>query len=141
IDAILQTSVTKLADEILGQTSSGADDHARMLDPQRIQARRKADAETKRQLLLLAALYDRSPSAVDRLRKLKKAIRSAADWPKRWWTLAAWFGWIPTALVIAAALQLDPERNYQQWWMYALGATIGLWLVLILKRYAWDRLK
>ena len=25
--------------------------------------------------------------------------------------------------------------------MYALGATIGLWLVLILKRYAWDRLK
>lgn len=142
IDAILQTAVTKLTDEILGQASRGADDeHDRMLDPQRITALRKADAETKRQLLLLDALYDRSPSAVDRVRKLKRTLRAAADWPKRWWTLAAWFGWIPTALVIAAATQLDPDREYLSWWMYALGATIGLWLVLILKRYAWDRLK
>jgi len=142
IDAILQTAVTKLTDEVLGQASGGGgDEHDRMLDPQRVQALRKAEPETKRQYLLLEALYDRSPSAVDRLRKLRKTLRCSADWPKRWWTLAAWFGWIPTVLVIAAALQLDPERNYQQWWMYALGATIGLWLVLILKRYAWDRIK
>jgi KaiC/GvpD/RAD55 family RecA-like ATPase len=141
IDAILQTSVTKLTDEILGQSVSASDDHDRMLDPQRITALRKADAETKRQMLLLAALHDRSPSAVDRVRKLKRTLRASADWPKRWWTLAAWFGWIPTVLVIAAALQLDPDREYLNWWMYALGATIGLWLVLILKRYAWDRLK
>ena len=142
IDAILQTSVTKLIDETLGQGSGGADnEHDRMLDAQSTQSLRKSDAETKRQMLLLAALYDRSPSAVDRARKLKRTLRAPADWPKRWWTIASWLGWLPTAGVIFAALRFDPEREYLDWWMYALGATVGLWLVLILKRYAWDRLK
>ncbi|MFU8830415.1 MAG: hypothetical protein ACNA8P_13410, partial [Phycisphaerales bacterium] len=144
IDAILQTAVTKLIDEILGQGSGaavGSRDGDLMLDRSRIQSLRMADPEVKRQLILLAALYDRSPSAVDRIRKLNRSIRTAPDWSARMWTIAAWAGWLPALAIMVAAVWLDPERQYLNWWMYGLGAAIAVWIVLIFKRYLYDRFR
>lgn len=144
IDAILQTAVTKIIDEVLGQGSAGSvgtesADH--MLGRERIHALKKADAETKRQFVLLAAIYDRSPSAIDRLRRVQRTLRCTPNWSRRFWTILAWAGWLPALGVILAAMQIDPERKYLDWWMYGLGFAIAVWLVLILKRYVWDRFR
>ena len=72
--------------------------------------------------------------AVDALREGDKAkaknlltelLKTDQNNPQYWvWLSAAVDSTKEQVYCLQTALQLDPERNYQQWWMYALGATI-----------------
>lgn len=106
---------------------------------------RKMDMTLRRDLLALQASYDRPETATgaeDRTRRLRRLTRQSPPVSGMIWTALALLGWIAPAYAAYWAwehdkLQLNPDNRM----LWIIAGLLGLWLLIILKRSAYDRLK
>jgi len=137
MDGVLDTAVADLVDTALGDgRASGVID----LGDKPTRTLHALPASSRRDLLLLQAIYDRPESAHERTGRLKRTLRVWRDGQTRLWVLASWFGWIIPALILAAFFWQRAEIG--DWAagaaLIAFYATLAAWALVLLKRFAWD---
>jgi len=136
IDAILHVAVAWLVDAVLGRdapAATAAGEAAKVL--------RRADGQTKLDLLLLQALYDRPGVGIERTVSLRRALRAPINW-KRWlWMALAVLGWTPAASLAFHAHSMRHPLDGSTWVSYALLGAIALWVILLLKQFGWEPLR
>ncbi len=134
LDAILSISVTRLTDAALRQGESPD-----LLGADAPKAFRKLDQSLKRDLLLLQAAYDADERADQRTRKLVRLLRIPKPTSRRVLNLLAFTGWLLPAIVLTAYLTMGDKLG-DMVWAWAFAAAMGLWGLVLLKRFGWDRL-
>ncbi len=128
IDGILHVAVTPLVDALM---SPGAREmHQRA---------RAASVEARRDLYLLAAMYDLSGDTRLRMKTLRKRLRLRRNTSAMWWRAACVLGWILPAAVAYAHFKWTPDPLPARAVMYAYGAAIVLWAIPLFKWAFWDR--
>ncbi len=137
IDGILAMVVPRVVDELLGAAKS---DEPIGLGAEARKTARKLDAATRREILLLQAVYDRAEEAPARTTRLRRLLRLPLPSSYVLWTALAFTGWAPVALVAAWAVVVDPGLQQSQGFRYSLLALLGLWGLALVKRSIWDRL-
>jgi len=138
IDALLTLAVGRIEGLLGGGSES---------DPMLMQTARRLPRSTKRDLLLLHAVYAAGEDSPERTSGLRRHLR----WPVRrtWaaWVAGAAVGWIPGAALTLWALN-EAGKQTPAWdgWealRWTGPVLLGLWLVLVLslvaKRCLWDR--
>ncbi|HVU63428.1 MAG TPA: hypothetical protein VHC70_05595 [Phycisphaerales bacterium] len=157
IDAILTLAVPAIVDVLLKQhaarSTSGGLPPVTVTLPASDEPRkaiRKMDPSVRRDLLALQVAYDRpdvSAGAEKRTQKLRNALRIMPPWGAMVWTLLVLVGWMPAAAWIYLAWQ-QKRLSFDMavlthadsvWWTIA--GLLGLYLLVLLKRSVWDRLK
>ncbi len=127
MDAILSLGTRKVVDMILHQPGEITREQFRSLD--RLQ---------KRDLLMLAAMYDRSHDTTlsDRWHKLRRALRYG--WPSggTLFKREFLFGIVATAAVIAAIAYFNWWGHFDKFWWLALVVILAVWLPA-LKQWLW----
>lgn len=106
---------------------------------------KKLDAGTRRDLLVLQAIYDRPETATgaeDRTRRLRRLLRIPAPISGLVWTVLAYVGWaVPGYLAFWAfthdQLQPDPSNRV----LYLIAGALAVYLVILFKRSIYDRLR
>jgi hypothetical protein len=150
LDAILGIVVPRLIDALLMKPADARamavapspSDSAITLDagPDARKISRRLDAGAKRDLLLLQAVYDRPDQADLRTGRLRRLLRVNLPGSVVLWNLLAWLGWIPAAaLFIWAGLKVSAIGQVTAL-TYVFAVLLGLWLLVLAKRYAWDNL-
>lgn len=147
IDGILTVAVPPLVDAMLKERSDPSAPASVVYDlseePKKIVKR--MDRATRRDLLVLQAVYDRpdlSSGAEDRTRRLRRLLRQSLRPSFFIWTLLAMLGWIGPAYATYWAwkndkLQLDPQNRM----LWVIAAALAAYLLVIIKRSGYDRLK
>ncbi len=140
-DAILSQAVTKLVDALLStQPHPGVP-----LPPKLHKVLRKLPKETRRDLSVLAMLYDHPASGdpVERHAQLRKKLRLSAGLPVGFWL---WAGVLATlaAVVFAVWYWITKDDDTPKWLMPALvlsaaGALIGFGLWSVRQVSLWSR--
>lgn len=134
MDGVLSAAVTRTVDALLAgaktQTdlADGASKRLRQLDP-----------GVKGDLLALQAIYDASPSAAARTAALRARTRPPLERADLAWNALAWMGWLLPASVIGVFYLVAGDRTNLNW-LYAFLVALLLWVLLLAKKYAWDRL-
>ncbi len=137
MDAILSLGVTSLVDEMLGERPKEA--HTSGIDPVIARHPARLNAASKRDLLLLQAVYDRSTHAGERTARLRRNLRILPTRASVGWASAQWLGWLPAAGFVTWSLMNPPEAAAQwRWWVFAVLA--GLFGIVLFKTQVWDRL-
>lgn len=134
IDGILMRAVPGVIDAILGETATG---RATDLGEHVRRTARALDPTSRRDLLLLQALYDRLDRAHERTARLRRTLRLSLPAQRLLWSALAYTGWLLPAGVLGAFIWLDGDIKSTLWTGLFLGAVIA-WLLLILKRFVWD---
>lgn len=106
---------------------------------------KRMDKPTRRDFLVLQAVYDRpelSSGAEDRTQRLRRVLKQSLRPSFFIWTLLALFGWIGPAYATWWAwrhdyLQLDPQNRM----LWIIAAALAAYLLVIIKRSGYDRLK
>jgi hypothetical protein len=156
IDAVLGLVVPRMLDSLLAKPANGQPVRVRNsaegtptateavegldLGPEPRKVARKLDTIAKRDLLLLQAVYDRPDSADLRTTRLRRQLRVGLPGSLLLWTALAWFGWLPAAAVLFYGLTRPEGFAFSQPTGIAFLVLLAMWLVLVLKRYAWDLL-
>ncbi|MCA9293743.1 MAG: hypothetical protein KDA20_08015 [Phycisphaerales bacterium] len=133
IDAILHGGVSQLCDAILGVGSPAhglSSDTARRL--------RWGDVRTRSDVMLLAALYDRSGGERQRMAAIRRRARGPRNGIGFLFWLGVWFGWLPAAALVATFIYMGRPGNVD-YWLYGLYALLGLWGLVLIKCIAVDR--
>ena len=141
MDAILSIGVSSVVDSMLGAQQGDE----RLPKGRLVDSPSKLDAMTKRDLLVLQAVYDRSAVAGERTRQLRKVLRVSPTRNSMLWTAALWVGWLPAAAFVVWALMNPPGGEGAvvtdptwRWWVLAiLGVMYGAVLGKVL---GWDRM-
>jgi hypothetical protein len=152
IDAILSLTVPALVDALLKETTvrTPVPPVTIQLPDEPRKLIKKMDSHLRRDLLILQTAYDRpdvSTGAEIRTRRLRRSLRILPPVGSIVWQLLALFGWIPAAAVAYYSwthnkLNLDPTQLTHAdsiWWTIA--GLLALYLIVLLKRSVWDRLK
>jgi hypothetical protein len=152
IDAILTLAVPALVDAFLKENSvrSPIPPVTIELPDEPRKLIRKMDPLLRRDLLLLQTAYDRPDAATGaevRTRRLRRSLRIAPPIGSLVWSLLALTGWVPAAAVAYISwthgkLNIDPTQLTHAdsiWWTIA--GLLALYLLVLLKRSVWDRLK
>ncbi|CAG1004801.1 hypothetical protein PHYC_03173 [Phycisphaerales bacterium] len=142
-DAILHQVVPRLIDSVLGE--GDPDQRVALGDTSKLHKR--LDKPTRRDLVLLQALYDRPEHATQRTARLRSRLRlmppGSAIWGRltiivlpllvvgAWWWARKWV----IGRAADAAPHIDPE-----WVNWGLAAASGLYALFALKVGVWDRL-
>jgi hypothetical protein len=100
---------------------------------------RRSSLETKRDLLLLAALYDRQDAGGQRLSALRGRIAGPRNGARLWWKTAAIAGALLPLGVLALSYQSDGRFLATDTWRWAFWIALGVWAVLLFKHAVWDR--
>lgn len=135
IDAVLGVAVPMLVDAALGQPGDVAlgDSPRRTL--------RSLPAPVRRDLLLLQAIYDRPIDAETRTNRLRRSLRLPIRRDRFLGLLISWTGWIPGVALLTWTLTMAEASAWLSNALLAVGgALLLLWLVVLLKVLAWDRL-
>jgi hypothetical protein len=146
IDALLSQVVPRLIDAVLGRPAEslpGSGEAAQALDlgPEPRRAARRFEAPLKRDLLMLQAVYDRPEAAESRTAQLRRAMRCGLPARTVLWNALAWIGWVPAAAVLVyARFGSGASAEQRTVLTYAFAALVGLWLLVLGKRLAWDNL-
>lgn len=134
IDGILMRSVPGVVDAIIGETATGRStdlgEHVR-------RTARALDPTSRKDLLLLQALYDRPDRAHERTGKLRRSLRLPLPLPRLVWGALAYAGWLLPAGVLAAFIWLNGNSASLFWQSLFIGAVV-IWLAFLLKRFAWE---
>ncbi len=134
IDGILMRSVPGVIDAIIGETASGRSmdlgEHVR-------RTARALDATSRKDLLLLQALYDRPDRAHERTAKLRRALRLRMPLPVMLWSSLAYAGWLLPAGVLVAFILLKGDVQSVFWQSLFFGSVL-VWFAFLLKRFVWD---
>jgi hypothetical protein len=145
MDAVLSLIVPRIVDTILkeGEASPdapGGSAGALDLGPEPRRTVRKLDTSTREELLLLQAVYDRAEGAERRTRKLRRVLRLPLPGRVWLWNSLAMLGWLlPAGLAYWAYSEGKLDLN-GGWAIYSVAALTALWLLVIAKRWGWDRL-
>lgn len=134
IDGILMRSVPGVVDGIIGETASGRSqdlgEHVR-------RTARGLDPTSRKDLLLLQALYDRPDRAHERTTKLRRSLRLSMPLPRLVWSTLAYAGWLLPAGVLVAFILLNGDIDNLFWQALFFGSVV-LWFAFLLKRVLWD---
>lgn len=143
LDAILHRVVPRLTDALLGE--QGPESPVALGDGP--PAHKRLDTPTRRDALLLQALYDRPPHAPQRTARLRSRLRllppGSAIWGRLTLVLvpllivAAW--WWGKNLLLARAPDATP-RIEPEWADWGLAGMAALYAMLALKIGVWDRI-
>ncbi len=137
MDGVLHTAVVEIVDVALGDRRA---DGLLDLGDRPARTLRALPPRAKRDLLQLQAIYDRPDAAHERTAQLKRKLRVRRDTPTMAWAAASWIGWLIPALLLAAFFWKREELG--EWGagaaLIAFYATLGLWALVLLKRFAWD---
>jgi len=138
VDAILSIGVTPIVDSILDKVPN---DQVPVGDPEAAVRRlRQGRPELRRDFLLLQALYDRSPRAAERTRRLRGALRLRPAPLRVAWAAAAFGGWVlPLGVLIAYAMMGAPAGSPA--WIGLFTITLAVWGIALGKRLVVDRLR
>ncbi len=152
IDAVLTLVTPALVDSMLKETTvrTGAPPVTITLPEEPKKIVKKMDAQTRRDLLVLQTAYDRPDAPVGaevRTRKLRRLLRIVPPIGSMVWTTLVLMGWIPAAGVAYFAWKKDLLKfdltslthADSVWWTIA--GLLSLYLVVLLKRSIYDRLK
>ncbi len=135
MDGVLSAAVTRVVDDLLKDNPRGQHDV-----PDGASKRlRKLEPQTKGDLLALQAIYDASPSAPVRTARLRSMTRPPIDGSSLLWTALAWLGWVVPGAVVGLFFAVEGDRT-NQYWLYAFLIGLGVWALLLAKKYLWDRL-
>jgi hypothetical protein len=148
IDAILGLVIPRLVDTLIrrppkiGAPRPAEEDQGNPLDlgPEPRKLARRLDGPSKRDLLLLQAVYDRPETADARTAALRRVLRVGLPGKVLLWNGLAWLGWIPAAALVAYLIMQKVGFTVQSSWGYAFLILLGLWLLALAKRYGWDNL-
>ncbi len=135
MDGVLSAATTRVVDDLLGDSPRGQHDLAKGA----AKRLRQMDNQTKGDLLALQAIYDASPSAVVRTSRLRSMVRPPLDGMSALWTALAWMGWLLPAAVVGVFFAVEGDRTDRAW-LYAFLIALGVWALLLAKKYVWDRL-
>ncbi|MCA9280804.1 MAG: hypothetical protein H6812_04290 [Phycisphaeraceae bacterium] len=128
IDGILHAGITPFVDALIAQNSRELHQRARA-----------APISARRDLYLLAALYDLSGDTRLRMKALRKRLKVRRNTVALWWRVACLFGWILPAAVAYAHLKWTPDPLPAKAVWYAYGVAVALWAVPLFKWAFWDR--
>ncbi len=137
LDALLGQVVPPLVDAALG---SVGDSPLFDFGPEPRRALRRLEAPARRDLLLLQGVYDRAEQAPARTRHLRRALGLRRSW------LAGIGEALVVVLPVLVAAGILYERFFAagawkgDWAWWTLAVLAGIWTLLLLKKYAWDRL-
>ncbi|MEM1071978.1 MAG: hypothetical protein AAGB48_00280 [Planctomycetota bacterium] len=134
IDGLLMRAVPGIVDTIIGETAAGRS--IDLGDGVRRRARH-LDPTSKRDLILLQALYDRTERADDRTAKLKKSVRLGTQPRTIAWATLAYAGWVlPVAALVAFFTIGNSEPNAL--WNTAFFLSLAVWFAFLIKKLLWD---
>ncbi len=142
MDAVLSLIVPRIVDTMLkeGEAAEGAGVTPLGLGVEPRRTIRKLDTTTREELLLLQAVYDRAEGAERRTRKLRRVLRLPLPGRVWLWNSLAMLGWLlPAGLAYWAYSEGKLDLN-GGWAIYSVAALTALWLLVIAKRWGWDRL-
>lgn len=128
IDGILHAGVTPLVDALIAPGSKDLHHRAK-----------SAPVEARRDLYLLAALYDLAGDTALRMKTLRKRLRVRRNTVAIWWRAACLLGWILPAAVAYAHVRWTPDPLPARVVWYAYGAALALWAIPLFKWAFWDR--
>ncbi|HED54032.1 MAG TPA: hypothetical protein ENJ00_07500 [Phycisphaerales bacterium] len=134
IDAILMRAVPGVVDAVIGETASG---RSADLGEQVRRRARALDPTSKRDLLLLQALYDRPDNAHQRTGKLRRALRLGLPRSVLLWNVLAFGGWVLPVGVLVAFLLMGASVE-SVLWQVLFGVTLLVWVAFLFKRFVWD---
>ncbi|MEM8757162.1 MAG: hypothetical protein AAGF47_05195 [Planctomycetota bacterium] len=134
IDGLLLKAIPGIVDTIVGETATGRSTdlgegvrrRARGLDP-----------TSKRDLLLLQAVYDRAERADDRTTKLRKALKVGLPPAAIVWAGLAYAGWLLPAAVVVGFFTLG-NGEASVIWNSLFFVALAAWLFFLFKRVLWD---
>ncbi len=148
LDGLLNLVVPRLVDVLVrraprpGEARPPEPEHPDTLvlgaEPRKVA--RRLPMPVKRDLLLLQSVYDRPENAEIRTTALRRILRIGLPGQVMLWNALAWFGWIPAAAVLVWSLVETGAFKVQSGWAYAFYALLGVWLLMLAKRYGWDNL-
>lgn len=132
MDAITASAVTSLTDAAIGggtRASTLGDDVARRL--------RRTSAPTKRDLVLLQAVYDSNQDPVRRAARLRRSIGAPVHWIGVLWKVVAAMGWLlPVAVWLG--MMLRPAMLPDVFWQAAFFTLSGAWALVLLYVLGWQ---
>lgn len=136
IDGVLMRVVPGVVDAIVGETASG---RATDLGESVRRTARGLDPTSRKDLLLLQALYDRPDRAHERTGKLRRTLRIGLPPMVLMWSLLAYGGWVLPGSVLVAFLAFDGDPQ-STIWLTLFFSALAVWLGFLLKRVLWDNL-
>lgn len=128
IDGILHAGITPFVDSIIAPGSKDLHQRAR-----------NAPISARRDLYLLAALYDLSGDTRLRMKALRKRLKVRRNTVAMCWKAACLFGWILPAFVAYAHYRWTPDPLPARAVWYAYGVALALWAVPLFKWAFWDK--
>lgn len=145
MDAVLSLIVPRIVDTILKEGEAATDSPGALTSAMDLGAEprrtvRRLDTAAREELLLLQAVYDRAEGAERRTRKLRRVLRLPLPGRVWLWNSLAFAGWLfPAAAAYWAWSEGKLDLN-GGWALYSVAALTALWLLLVAKRFGWDRL-
>ncbi len=126
IDGLLCAAVPPFVDRAISESAAARD-------------LRRAPAGTKRDLQLLAALYDKPEDADRRAAALRRRIATPWNLHRLLWRGLALSGWLLPALVAAGAFYFPNEYISPTIKLSSFYAALAVWVLLLLKWFLLDR--
>lgn len=147
LDAILSQVVPRFVEQVMAPPgrpvapalgSSAAERLDLGPDPRRLL--RKRPMSERRDVLLLQAVYDRPDVAHLRTARLRRMLWLPPMWSELPWMLLEYLGWIPAAAMVWWELSQGHGLTLDSRPGYIIGALVGLWALVLMKRLVWDKL-
>ncbi|MCA9280306.1 MAG: hypothetical protein H6815_10540 [Phycisphaeraceae bacterium] len=144
MDALLGLVVPGVVDAILGQTEPGAQTSV-TLQPMTKQQIRSLDQQTREDVLLLQAVYDRPNRADVRTVLLRKMLKLGRPMVHRVWEALTFVAWAPAVAILIWLFFFAPERFSDGWQRTAVlagaGACFLFWLITLARVHVIERLR
>jgi hypothetical protein len=138
MDAMLHAAVVSIVDAV-SETPARLDAPTTVEEGD-VRSLRRAPLSTRRDLCLLAAIYDSGPMARERTKTLRSKLRVGIGRKRLIWRAFAILGWLPAAAVLLAYWQYGAEDT-QRLWIYGFIVAMAFWLVILGKVLGWDRFR
>ena len=138
MDAILHGTVAPLVDQLLGLPGENVEP---VLGDEDVKHLRRAPLDVKRDLLLLAALYDRQDRGGERLIGLRRRIGGPRNGKRTLWKTLAVAGALLPAGVLWLSYRETGEVLPAGNWQLAFWIALGLWGLCVVKYTLWDRVR
>ncbi len=139
MDGMVSEAVRAVVDVALGSPArlESGTVRASALGEGEIRSLRRAPIETRRDALVLAAVYDGGEMPAERMRALRKKLRIGMGVERLAWRAAMWAGWLPAVAVLVLALfEVIEGGELAAWSAAVLGAA---WVGVLVKVLLVDR--
>ncbi len=137
LDAILAIGVGRIVGAVIGGAPASVIDE---VGPSPAKAARRTNPALRRDLLVLAALYDLADENAVRLTRLRRALRLRPPMSNIVWVVMLAIGWAPAVALGMWWLLSRPDSSIaSQTLLVAGGVALVVYVGILLKRLVWDR--